>query len=179
MTDHELASGIAAGRVDALEILIEGFHRPLLRYLWQVGGSLEDAEDLTAQALLRVRAEIGGFRGEGSLRAWIYRVAYRELLRHRRRQLLTRLAPKKQGTPNVQASIEDAVVLTDALARVPLDQRAAFLLTEAEGLTVEEAARVLGIPIGTVKSRSHHARLRLRKLLASTYGEPYAEPAPD
>jgi DNA-directed RNA polymerase specialized sigma24 family protein len=46
-------------------------------------------------------------------------------------------------------------------------------------LTVGEAATVLGVPEGTVKSRCHHARLRLRRLLESTYGEPHAEPAPD
>ena len=61
----------------------------------------------------------------------------------------------------------------------PLDQRAAFLLTEVEGLTIDEAASALAIPPGTVKSRSHHARLKLRKLLGPTYGEPHVEPATD
>ena len=70
-----------------------------------------------------------------------------------------------------------AIVLTTALSRIPRDQRAAFLLTEVEGLALEEAAVALGIPIGTVKSRRHHARLKLRKLLGPTYGETHAEPA--
>jgi RNA polymerase sigma-70 factor (ECF subfamily) len=179
VTDRDLVSGIREGRVDALAKLIEDYHRPILRYLWQAGGSREDAEDLAAQALIRVRAEIAGFRGDGPLRAWIYRVAYRELLRHRRRQVLARLAPGKMRSHLPQASADDAVVLAEALGRIPTDQRDAFLLTEAEGLTTEEASRVLGIPPGTVKSRSHHARLRLRQLLMTTYGEPHAEPAVD
>lgn len=179
VTDKELASGIARRDTNALETLIETYHRPVLRYLWQAGGSKEDAEDLAVQTLLRVRAEIRGYRGEGSLRSWIYQVAYRELLRHRRRQTFARLFASRQPTARMESFNEDAVVVYDAIARIPAPQRDAFLLTEAEGLTTEEAAAALGIPAGTVKSRCHHARLKLRKLLGATYGETYANAAND
>lgn len=176
MTDQELAAGIATGSVEALETLVSLYHGPLLRYLWQAGGSKEDAEDLATQALLRVRTDIHGYRSEGSLRAWIYRVAYRELLRHRRRQAVAMLWASKPRLEAAEGPSEDAIVIAQALAKVPADQRSAFLLTEVECLTVEEAAAVLCVPQGTVKSRCHHARLRLRKLLGSTYGETHVEP---
>lgn len=176
MTDQELASGIASGSTEALALLIERFHRPVLRYLWHAGGSKEDAEDLASQTLLRVRADVGAFRGEGSLRSWIFQVAYRELLRHRRRHALARLLTPK---PAPEQTSDDAIVIAAALARVPISQRAAFLLTEVEGLSVDETAAALGIPAGTVKSRCHHARLALRKLLGATYGETHVEPALD
>ncbi|MEZ0326454.1 MAG: RNA polymerase sigma factor [Fimbriimonas sp.] len=174
VTDQDLAAGLVNGETWALQMLIDGYHRPLFRYLWQAGGSREDAEDLSTQALLRVRGDIKGYRG-GSLRAWIFKVAYRELLRHRRRQALARLW---QTTPEQhEPSTDDALVIAEALSRIPLEQRSAFLLTEAEGLSVEEASLALGIPIGTVKSRCHTARQKLRKILGPTYGETHAEPA--
>ncbi len=177
MTDQEFAAAIAAGHREALESLVKQYHRPVLRYLWHAGGSREDAEDLATQTLLRVRADACKFRAEGTLRAWIFQIAYRELLRHRRRQSLSHLVSRAKGEtlpPN-----EDAIVLSQALGTLPLKQRTPFLLVEVEELSVEEAAKVLGIPPGTVKSRCHHARLRLRKLLGPTYGEPHAEPAID
>lgn len=175
MTDQELADGIAKRDEGALQILIDRFHRPLFRYLWHTGGSKEDAEDLAVQALLRIRAQIKGFRAQGSLRSWIFQIAYRELLRHRRRQAVASFFLARQSTPIQPAPSEDAIVVYQALSRIPAHHRDAFLLVEAEGLTTEEAAEALEIPPGTVKSRCHHARMKLRKLLGATYGEPNAE----
>jgi RNA polymerase sigma-70 factor (ECF subfamily) len=173
VTDQQLAAGLVAGDGAALRELVDLYHRPVLRYLWQAGGSKEDAEDLACQALLRVRAEISGYRGTGSLKGWVFRVAYRELLRHRRRQVVMRAIHRPPPRSEVR---DDFIVLTQALDRLPIDQRSAFLLTEVEGLSTSEAAIALGVPPGTVKSRCHHARQKLRKLLGPTYGEAHAEP---
>ena len=175
VTDQELASGIAEGKVEALELLVEQYHRPILRYLWQVGGSREDAEDLATQALLKVKSSIGGFRGKGSLRGWIFQVAYRELLMLRRRQTIARLL-RPRATEQVQPPSDDAIVIAEALGKLPVGQRAAFLLTEVEGLSVEEAAAALEVANGTIKSRCHSARQRLKQILGPTYGESHAEP---
>jgi len=174
VTDSELVAGIAAGDLEALEALVGDYHQPVLRYLWQAGGSKEDAEDLACQTLLKVRSDIAGFRGQGTLRSWIYRVAYRELLQHRRPQALVRWIPFVGHETSTHDS-DDALVLTEALLTIPIAQRTAFLLTEVEGLSTQEASAALGIPEGTVKSRCHHARMRLRKLLAPTFGERNAE----
>ena len=175
MTDQELAAGIAEGKVEALEELVERYHRPILRYLWHAGGSREDAEDLATQTLLKIRADARNFKGLGSLRSWIFQIAYRELLQLRRRQALARLFSSK-AEERTETLSDDAIVIAQALARLPLAQRNAFLLTEVEGLTVEEAAAALSVPPGTIKSRCHAARKRLQSLLGSTYGEHHAEP---
>lgn len=178
VTDQQLASDIRDGKVEALEQLVEQYHRPVLRYLWHAGRSQEDAEDLAIQTLLKAKASIGGFRGDGTLRAWIFQIAYRELLSLRRRQTLARLLQPKVSE-RVDPPGEDGIVLAQTLDRLPLGLRAAFLLTEVEGLSVAEAATALGVPEGTIKSRCHSARTRLRALLGPTYGESNAEPILD
>ena len=178
MTDQELAAGIAQGNPEAIDALLDRFHRPVLRFLWHTSGSKEDAEDLAAQALIKVRATAHRFRAKGSLQSWIFQIAYREFLQHRRRQVLSRLL-----TPRVpvlsQPPSDDAIVIGQAISRVPLLQRNAFLLTEVEGLSVEEAGAALGVPPGTVKSRCHAARKRLQLLLGPTYGDEHAEAITD
>jgi RNA polymerase sigma-70 factor (ECF subfamily) len=168
--DTELAQRVAQGDELALEMLVVKFYRPLFRFLWQASGSREDADELTSQAFLRATADIGRFRAEGSLRAWIFRVGHRELLRYRRRQAVAKLlTPKPQ--PSVGPPNEDFVLLTAALQRLSLSHREAFLLVEVEGFTMDEAGLALHVPAGTVKSRCHHAKQRLRELLAPAYPE--------
>ena len=178
VNEQEMTSGVREGSVEALEVFIERFHEPLFRYLWHASGSKEDAEDLAVQALLRARTSIQGYRGDGTLRGWMFRVAYRELLQFRRREAIFRLITPKREDKSEPPN-EDMVVISEALRRLPVAARSAFLMTEVEGLTISEAAAALGVSDGTVKSRCHSARQRLRKLLGPTYGECNAEPATD
>ena len=96
-------------------------------------------------------------------------------LQHKRRQVVAKLFATKAREQYAELN-DDAIVIQQALARVPMAQRNAFLLTEVEGLTVEEAGAALRVPPGTIKSRCYAARKRLQSLLGSTYGEQYAEP---
>ena len=170
MEDRELAARVAQNDESALAILVERFYPPLFRFLWHASGSRDDAEDLTCQALLRAIADIQGFRGEGPLRAWIFRIGHRELLRFRRRRVVSDLLSPGKPTSGAPPN-EDLILLNAALQRLSLSHREAFLLVEVEGFTVTEAALALHAPAGTVKSRCHHARLRLRELLAPAYPE--------
>jgi len=171
VTDEQLAEALRRRDRDALAILADRYYGPLVRYLWQAGGSREDAEDLASQTLLKVRDEIGTYRHADAFRGWIFRIAYRQLLMHRRRRALALRWFRESAEPISSGPIEDAWVVQEALARLHLGYRAALLLVEVEGLTIQEAADALGIPPGTVKSRCHHARARLRVLLAPTFLE--------
>lgn len=179
--DSELATAVASGDPQALAQFVERFYAPIFRFLWHACGSREDAEDLASQAFLRARSDIRGYRSEGPLAAWMYGVARREWLRHRRRQTLASLFASTHRFEPTGPPAEGLVVVQAALAKLSLGQREAFLLTEVEGLTIDEAARSLDVPAGTVKSRCHHAKRRLRELLEVAYPEVsnYAAPIPD
>jgi RNA polymerase sigma-70 factor (ECF subfamily) len=169
--DLELARRVAAGEPQALAQLLDRFYGPVFRFLWHCSGSKEDAEDLASQALLRARTDIRSYRGNGPLAAWMYKVARSELLRYRRRQALALVFASKSREEVVAPHNEDFVVVQSALAMVPIHQRTAFLLIEVEGLTIEEAAKSLSVPPGTVKSRCFHAKKRLRVILGPAYPE--------
>jgi RNA polymerase sigma-70 factor (ECF subfamily) len=169
--DLELARGVARGDVDCLHRFLHCYRPRVFRYLWQASGSYEDAEDLASQTLLVAAREIARYRNQGQLQAWVFRIAQRELLRFRRRQSLAHLWSSRKQEESLTHPPDDYLVVCEALTKLPIEQRTAFLLTEVEGLTFEEASEVLKTPIGTVKSRSHAARQRLRTLLAPTYQE--------
>jgi RNA polymerase sigma-70 factor (ECF subfamily) len=179
--DIELARRVASGDAEAIARFVDRLYPSVFRFLWHASGSKEEAEDLASQAFLRARGDIHRFRGDGSLSAWMYSLARREYLRYRRRQALANLFRARTVKEVVPPHNEDFILVQDALARLPENQRAVFLLVEVEGLTTEEAARAIGAPVGTVKSRCFHAKKRLREILGPAYPEisNYAQPIPD
>lgn len=165
--DAELANRLANRDPSAMAEASNRFYGPLFRYLWHCCDVREDAEDLASQALIKVASEAHRYRGDGPLRAWVFKVAHRELLMHRRRKLVSALFERRSSAPDEMAPPSDELIVArQALARLPEDQRAAFLLVAVEGFSVEEASESLGIPSGTVKSRCFHARRKLRELLS-------------
>jgi RNA polymerase sigma-70 factor, ECF subfamily len=155
-------------------------HRPRLqRLVVRLAGDADLAEDLTQEVGLRAFQAFPGFRGEADAYSWLYRIAINVVNRYRERRRPT-LVPLE--TPEVEALSADrsgcpeAVLLRDdlrasvwaALDRLPDDLRTILILQVYEGLKYRELALVLGIPIGTVKSRLHHAMQRLKEELTQS-----------
>ncbi|HVT13573.1 MAG TPA: RNA polymerase sigma factor [Fimbriimonadaceae bacterium] len=165
MNDNDRARLIAAGDAEVLRAFVEDHYSSVLRFMRHLTRSIEDAEDLTQQAFLKARENIAGYHGGSSLRTWLHRVAFHEYTHWRRKQrpLLRLTQHEIAPEPGFQACVEGAALL-DALHRLPAPMREAFLLFEVQELTLEEVATVMRVPKGTVKSRLHHARLRLRTL---------------
>ncbi len=172
---------VAAGDPEAIAQFVDRFYPTVFRFLWHSCGSKEDAEDLASQALLKARFDIKRFRADGPLAAWMFSIARREYLQFRRRKALGSLFEAKHRSEPDPTCNDDVIVIQQALARLSPNLRTAFLLTEVEGLTTEEASAAIGIPAGTVKSRCHHAKKRLREILGPTYPEVsnYVQPIPD
>jgi RNA polymerase sigma-70 factor (ECF subfamily) len=139
----------------------------------------EEALDLSQEVFLRVFRTIHSFRGQSSLRTWIYRIAVNQARnrhrfwrrRHRADQVSLDehvavhgdLISGGQATPErVLAQKELAARLQRALNKLPFDQRTAIVLREIDGLSYDEIAFSLGLAIGTVKSRLTRARQALR-----------------
>jgi len=142
-------------------------------------GDRDEALDLSQEVFLSVFRTIHRFRGQSSLRTWIYRIAVNQARnrhrfwrrRHRADQvsLDAHVAAHgdlrsggEAGPDRILAQKELAARLQDALDRLPFDQRTAIVLREVDGLSYEEIAYSLGIAVGTVKSRLTRARQALR-----------------
>jgi RNA polymerase sigma-70 factor, ECF subfamily len=165
--DRRLVKKILGGDRHVADAWTRTTYPAVHRFLARLTRSREDAGDLTQQTFLKVREGLPTFRFECPLRCWVYRIAYREYqhwLRSRRSEveLLDRC-------DRAQELSEDAILLSAALDKLPTSMSEAFWLREVEGLSVLEVAQVLGVPEGTVKSRCHIAKAKLRAALESTY----------
>ena len=142
--------------------------RGLLRQLTRTDVAL--ADDLAQETFLRAYKNIRSFRGEARLSTWLYRIAYncfREDVR-RRKELVgidEQQLERQEAPPNVDPGLKHD--LMHALGLLPLHERTAVILCCQNGLSHDEAARVLDIPLGTVKTNVLRGREKLKRTLAA------------
>jgi RNA polymerase sigma-70 factor (ECF subfamily) len=133
--------------------------------------SIDEADDIAQETFLAVWMQAGSYRGGGGgVTSWLFAIAWRKAKdAHRRRFRLWRrdAAYHEAATQEAvaPAPAEDRIALEQALAGLAVDQRAAILLVLGFGLTHEEAAKALDLPLGTVKSHVLRGRERLRGVL--------------
>jgi len=179
MCQAESVIALRRARSDSTEALAEVLeaHRPLIcRLARRVAGDGADLDDVIQEALIAVATSLGRFRGECKLSTWVagitVRTATRHALRRRRETLAT--DPSLPDGPAIGTHDDPvaAVRARDLEARLRAsidsldpDHRAVVALRHIEGLSLQEVARALGVPLGTVKSRLHHARRALRVML--------------
>jgi RNA polymerase sigma-70 factor, ECF subfamily len=124
-----------------------------------------DLDDLVQETYLRAWRALGGFRSESRFSTWLFRIAVNVARTWRRDRRPTAPLPEDaEHSLRVAPAPDDASLLAlyeRALAGLPPDLRAVFVLHEAEGLSYRDVAETLGCPIGTVMSRLHRARSRL------------------
>lgn len=135
---------------------------PLIGLLSAIGGNRADAEEVAQESFVRLLEHWPKVREYDDAEAWLRRVAVRMLIsRHRRRQVaalgLRRLAARSELARQAEATGEP-VDIAQALAGLPLTHRAVLILHHVCDLPVDEVARQLDIPVGTVKSRLSRAR---------------------
>jgi RNA polymerase sigma-70 factor, ECF subfamily len=150
------------------ERLVEDHYDDVFRFLRHLTRHTQEAEDLTQQTFIRASKALDKYDGRSSLVTWLHRIAFREFLNWRRgRRLLIGLNPFLGSQDPRIAQVLDTEILLQALSKLPPKTSATFLLIEVQQLSIEEAGTVLGIPAGTVKSRLHDARRRLRTQLCT------------
>lgn len=177
--ESALIERCAAADESACAELVAEHQRMVVQLAINLLGDRDEALDLSQEVFLRVFRTIHRFRGQSSLRTWIYRIAVNQARnrhrfwrrRHRADQVSLDEHMAAHGeflsggetTPDrVFAQKELAVRLQNALDHLPFDQRTAIVLREIDGLSYEEIAFSLGVAIGTVKSRLTRARQALR-----------------
>jgi len=139
---------------------------------------VEAAQDAAQETFLTAQRALRNFRGDSTLRTWLLGIAHNECRRLARNRRLEppRIELKDDGSiqqssnPAIEQSIVDRHALGEALNKLTPEHREVVLLHEIEGLSYDEAAVVIGVPSGTVKSRLHHAFVNLRKSLQDYSG---------
>ncbi len=177
MDEGALVTRAQGGDREAYGQLAEAARPAVYAVAWRMTHDKETAMDVTQEALLRGWRSLKKFKGGSKLSTWLVRIAVNVVLnmqRSKRRKPLAlageaigSLADPSERRPEDAASAgELRVAFARALDELPESLRAAVVLREVEGASYKEIATALDIPIGTVMSRLHNARKRLREALA-------------
>ncbi|HZB30498.1 MAG TPA: RNA polymerase sigma factor SigM [Streptosporangiaceae bacterium] len=172
--DKELLARHAQGDPHAFAELVQRHRDRMWAVALRTLGDPEEAADALQDAFLSAYRAVGRFRGEAAVTTWLHRIVINACLDRLRRQSIRPAVPMgddatldavapKNADPT--ALHEVALDVTDALRQLPAEQRAALILVDMMGYGVDDAARVLEVPTGTVKSRCARGRARLAPLL--------------
>jgi RNA polymerase sigma-70 factor (ECF subfamily) len=183
--DKSLIEACRAGNTEAFGFLVSRYQDRLYPTIFRLTGCAEEAHDLLQDAFLRAFEKLERFQGESSFYTWVYRIAVNLALSgRRRRRPVLRLNHDVGGSSldptydpaesDPSAPLERAErdrLIQDALNALAADHRAVVVMKEFDGLHYEEIAAMLGIPVGTVRSRLHRARCELRDRLRTLIDE--------
>lgn len=183
--DSRLVEGLRQGTEAAYEALIAEYQQPVYNLAVRLLSDSSDASDVVQEVFLKVFRKVGAFRGDSSLKTWIYRIAVNEAYnyqrwfgRHRKQEI--GLEEEEEGSLNYSQVLSDPArspfdcaaddeqhkLVEAALARLNPSYRMAVVLRDIEELSYEEIAEILQVALGTVKSRILRGREALRKELA-------------
>lgn len=167
MSDNELAQLAAKGDAAAFGTLVRNHQSRLRGFLLRLTrGNAALADDLAQDAFFEAWRKIAQFRGEGSFGAWLARIAYSRYLMEARRRKLEPLDGNSEECEPIAVEADMRMDLEKALATISLAQRAALTLCYALGHSHEEAAAILDMPVGTVKSLILRGRKKVQAILA-------------
>lgn len=170
-----LIERLRAGDARAFEELVRTYQHRVFGVALRMLGNRAEAEEAAQEVFLRVHRAIGDFRGEAKLSTWLYAITSRlcltrlgagerRLARHGE-ETLVRL---RNGHADPAAEVERSeleAALHRAIAELPEERRVVVVLRDLEGLAYEEIAEALNLPVGTVRSRLHRARMDLKDKL--------------
>ncbi len=181
--EDALVTALSQGSEDAFEILIQRYQQPVYSLVCRLMSDPGDAPDIVQEVFLKVFRNVGAFRGNSSLKTWIYRIAVNEAYNHRRwfcrHQRQEVALGSEEGTPSHAGGMRDPgrspfeqaadhetrALVEQALEKLNPKFRAAVVLRDIEDLSYEDIATVLDVSLGTVKSRIMRGREALRKIL--------------
>ena len=185
--DLQLVNNLRQGAEGAYEELIQRFQQPVYALALRLLGDQGEACDVVQEVFLKVFRNIGSFRGQSSLKTWMYRITVNEaynarrwFFRHRRREVELDNNPDearnwKENIPDstrspfdVACDRERHVMIDRALEKINPIFREAVVLRDTMDRSYEEIAEILGVSLGTVKSRILRGREALREELASS-----------
>jgi RNA polymerase sigma factor (sigma-70 family) len=183
LDERELIARAQDGDIPAFEELVRTHQGIALRVAYLVVRDPSEAEDVTQDAFVKAYRSIGRFRSGAPFRPWLLRIVRNEALnRVRGTKRRERLALRTAGDPvsgDAAPSPETEIIseqqsrrLLALIDELPARYRSVIVHRYLLDLSEKETARILGLPVGTVKSRAHRALARLRERFDFEYGEP-------
>lgn len=181
--DAQLIAATLAGDKGAFGQLVVKYQDRLFNMLTHVVGSPDDALDVAQEAFVQAFVKLESFRGSAAFYTWLYRIAFNQAITSRRRARPVASidqARSNSGAEPLDPGAEPGERLLQqerigqvraALASLREEHRAILVLREIDGCCYETIAEILDMPVGTVRSRLHRARLQLREKLQELVGE--------
>ena len=167
------------GDPEAFEQLITPLEQLIWRICWHYTGNRESAEDCGQETMIRIWRSLDSYRGDCALESWVYRIAANccmDYLRKKKRDKSVSMEPMQEqgfdpadpspGTEEQVVAADEQKRLREAITLLPEDQREALIMTQLEKVPYEEAAKLLGVSEGTIKSRVNRAKARLKEILS-------------
>jgi RNA polymerase sigma-70 factor (ECF subfamily) len=161
-----------AGAAAAWRVLFHRYQLPLYAYVYELVRHEQSSLDLVQATFIRAARHLGSLRDDAKFGSWLFGIAHQQCLQHFRRsgrefvssELLDDQAHDDPGPDENLLRAEQAAEFRALLAQLPPPQRAVLVLFYLEDFSLEDIARVTAAPLGTVKSRLHHAKRALKKI---------------
>jgi RNA polymerase sigma-70 factor (ECF subfamily) len=175
--DAELIAETLQGRSESFGELVRKYQDRLYNSVLHTMGNVEEARDVAQEAMVQAFLNLANFRSSSAFYTWLYRIAFNMAIsRLRRRRVLASLDYGRESTgmepidwgpaPCERLEREERCqCVRQAITTLAEEQRAVLVLREMEGLQYDAIAEILNLPVGTVRSRLHRARMQLRETL--------------
>ncbi len=176
--DVALVERHRCGDMQAFDEVYERFGEMVYNLALRLAGNREESADLTQEIFLRIYRHLGSFGGRSTLKTWVFRIAINHCRDRLSRHIPTMqsidadpeegsamIADSARGPEELAVAADEGRRVMEGLARIPQVFREAVVLRDLEGLSYEEIAEVLGVRVGTVRSRIARGRDQLRSLL--------------
>ena len=180
ISDAEYVQKLQGGQTDAFEALIRRHEKTIFNLVYRMLGDYDEAAETAQEVFLSAYRAIGQFRGDANFSTWLYRIALNHATtrrksmntRHQRQVPIESTEPMSDSQPGPAESMEKKEIretVQRALNSLSADDASVILLRDLQDVPYDEVARVLEVPVGTVKSRLHRARQALKSELASYF----------
>lgn len=178
--DRLLIAECLQGNTAAFGELVRRYQERLYHSVYRLVDHAEDARDVVQEAFLSAYQSLDGFKGDSLFFTWLYRIAVNTAISLKRKQrVMARMESGRDGEYVIEPldtsaesrpehALEQAELscrVRQALGRLSAEHRAVLVMKDMEGQKYEAMAEILQVPIGTIRSRLHRARLELRELL--------------
>lgn len=190
--EADLVEKARAGDAQAMEELLARHERSVYRFGLRMCGNEEAAREVLQETLLAAFRTLGSYRGEATLSTWLYQIARSFCIKQRRvgqgeprtyestesKEALAVPAPQSGEDERAHAR-QMAELIQVAMQSLPAEAREVLILRDVEGLSAEEAAKVLGVSVPALKSRLHRARMALSHQLGAVLRTPEPTGCPE